>query len=78
MGAEILEKALNEIMVCKTCNGSVSVPENRSYHEGLGTKLVLRCNSNRYTSETGFHSTYQNKSRKSCQINTLCTLGMRP
>ena len=30
MDAEILEKALNEIMVCKNCKGSVSILENRN------------------------------------------------
>ena len=40
INAEILEKSLNEIMVCKTCKGSVSILENRNCHEGLGTKLV--------------------------------------
>ena len=40
MDAEIIEKALNEIMVCKTCNRSVSILENKNCHEGLGIKLV--------------------------------------
>ena len=61
MDAEILEKALNEIMVCKTCNGSVSVMENRNCHEVFGTKLVLRCNNSRYTSETNIHSAHKNE-----------------
>ena len=55
MDAEILQKALNEIMACKTCNGSASIQENRNFHESLGTKLVLRCTS---------------VTRKSYQINT--------
>ena len=42
MDAETVGKALNEIMVYKTCNGSVSILENRNCHEGLVTKLVLR------------------------------------
>ena len=75
MDAEILEKALNEIMVSKTCNGSVSMQENRNSCEGLGTKQVLRCNNSRYTSETSFHSTHKNESRKSYQINKVGTLG---
>ena len=28
-------------MLFKTCNGSVSILENRDCHEGLGAKLVL-------------------------------------
>ena len=74
MDAEILEIALNEIMAC---NRSVAILENRNFHEGLGSKLVLRCNSSRYTSETSFHSTHKNEKRKSYQINTFSTLGMR-
>ena len=53
MDAEILGKSLNEIMVCATCNGSVSIMENRNSHEGLSTKLVLRCNNSRCTSVDG-------------------------
>ena len=60
---------------------SVSVLENRNYHEGLRSKPVLRCNNSRCISETSFqtsfHSKYKNKSRNSYQINTLSTLGMR-
>ena len=59
MDAEILEKALNEIIACKTCNRLVSILENRNCHEGLGTKLVLRCNNSRCTSEASFHSTHK-------------------
>ena len=78
MDVEILEKALNEIMVCKTFNGSVSILKNRNCYEGLGTKLVLRCNNSRRTSETSFHSIHKNESRKSNQTNALKTLGVRP
>ena len=45
------------------------------YHEP--TKQVLRCNNSRYTSETILHSTQKNESRKSYQINTISTLGMK-
>ena len=77
MDAGILEKALNETMVCKTC-GTVSIMENRNCHESLGTKLVLRCNNSRYKSETSFfHSTHKNKCRKTYQINTLSILGIK-
>ena len=61
MDAEILEKALNEIMVCKTCNGSFSIKENSNCHECLGNKLVLRCNNSRCISEISFHSTHKNE-----------------
>ena len=64
-------------MVYKTCNGSVSILENRNYHEGLVTKLVLRWNNSRCTSVKSFHSTHKNESRKSCQNGTLSTLDMR-
>lgn len=64
-------------MVHKTCNGPVSVLENRNFNESLVTKFILRRNNNRYTSETSFHSTHKNESRKLNQINTLSTLGMR-
>ena len=77
MDAEILEKTLNEIMLCKTCDGSVSILEMRNCHEGLGAKLVMRCNYNRCTSVIRFHSTHKNESKKSYQINTLSTHGMR-
>ena len=36
------EKALNEIMVGKTCNRLVSVLENKNCNEGLGTKPILK------------------------------------
>ena len=45
------------------------------YHEP--TKQVLRCNNSRCTSETSLHSTQKNESRKSYQINTISTLGMK-
>ena len=61
MDAEILEKVLNEIMVCKTCNGSVSIIKNRNCHECLGAKLVLRCNNSRCMSETSFYSTHKSE-----------------
>ena len=77
MEEEILVKALSEIILCKTCNGSVSILEKINCHEGLGTKLVLRCNNSRCKSETGFHITHKNESRKSYQINTFSRLGMR-
>ena len=41
MDEEILEEVLNEVMVCKTCNWSVSKLENRNCHEDVVTKLVL-------------------------------------
>ena len=59
--AEILEKTFNEIMVCKTCNGLVSILENRNCQD---PELVLRCNNSRSTSETNYHSAHKNKSRK--------------
>ena len=64
-------------MVCKACNGSVSILKNRNCHEDLGTKLVLRCNSSRWTSERIFHSLHKNESRKSYQINTISLLDMK-
>ena len=57
------EKALNEILVGKACNGLVSVLENRNCNEGLGTKPILRCNGSRRKSETSFHSIHKNESR---------------
>ena len=51
--------------------------EKLNSHEGLVTKLVLRCNNRRCTSETSSHSTHKKKLRKSYQINTLSRLGMR-
>ena len=42
MNGEILKKALNETMVCKTRNGSVSILTKKNCHEWLSTKLVLR------------------------------------
>ena len=51
--------------------------KNSNCHESLGTKLVLRCNNSRCTSETSFHSTKRNEPMKSYQINTLSTIGMR-
>ena len=77
MDAEILEKIFNEIMVCKICNGSVSILVNRNCHENLRTKLVLGCKNSRCTSGTSFHRTQKNESRKSYQINTISTFGMR-
>ena len=74
---EILVKAHSQIILCKTCNGSVSILENRNCHEVLCTKLVLRYNKSRCTSETSSHITHKNESRKSYQINTISTLGMR-
>ena len=77
MDAEILERTLKKIMVCKTCYGSVSIPENRNCHE-IGTKdLILRCNNSRCTSETSFHSAHKTELRISNQINTLSALGMK-
>ena len=77
MDAEILAKTLNEIMIYKTCNGSVSILESRNCHGNLDSKLELRCNNSKCTPETIFHSTHKNESRKSYQINTLSTPGMR-
>ena len=74
MDAEIIN---NERMVCKTCNRSVSLLKTRSCHESLGTNLVLRCNNNRCTSGTYFHSTHKSESKKSYQISTVSRLGMR-
>ena len=45
--------------------------------ERLGTKLILRCNNSRCSSEAIFHSKYKNESRMSYQINTFSALGMR-
>lgn len=64
-------------MVCKTCNGSVLILKKRNCNKVLVTKLVLRCNNSRCISETSFQSTHKNESRKSCQINIFCALGMR-
>ena len=69
MDAEILEKALNEIKVI--CNGSVLILENRNIHEGLGTKLILRCNNSRYTSETCFYSTHKNQENHTRSIHLV-------
>ena len=57
-------------MICKSCNGLVSRLENSNCHEGLGTKLVLRYNNSKGTSETSFHST-----RKS--YDQISTLGLK-
>ena len=78
MDVKILEKALSEIVASKIFNGSVSILENRNCHKSAGNKLVLRCNNSRCTSEISFQSTYSwSESRKSYQINTRNTVGMR-
>ena len=78
MDVKILEKALSEIMASKIFDGSASILENRNCHKSAGTKLVLRCNNSRCTSEISFQSTYSwSESRKSYQISTLNTVGKR-
>ena len=40
MDIALLEKGINEMLSCKSCNSSISILENKNCREGLGTKLV--------------------------------------
>ena len=79
MNAEISGIALDEIMVCKNCNGSFLILENRNINrEYLCTKLVLRWNNSRCTSniQTSMAQIRTNE-ESNTRLITLSTPGIR-